>query len=45
LTRAFATSVLIPRPGPEGLIADHGLIALAVAQAATGPRSDRPFLG
>jgi hypothetical protein len=36
---------LIPRPGPEGLITDHELIALAVAQAATGVCSDRQFLG
>jgi hypothetical protein len=41
----FAASVSIPRPGPEGLIADHELIALAVAQAATGICSDRQFLG
>jgi hypothetical protein len=41
----FATSVFIPRPGPEGLITDHELIALAVAQAATGSCSDRQFLG
>jgi hypothetical protein len=41
----FATSVSIPRPGPEGLITDHELIALAVAQAATGICSDRQFLG
>jgi|SRR3954451_3860208 hypothetical protein len=41
----FATSVAIPRPGPEGLITDHELIALAVAQAATGVCSDRQFLG
>jgi Transposase DDE domain len=41
----FATSVSIPRPGPEGLISDHELIALAVAQAATGICSDRQFLG
>jgi Transposase DDE domain len=41
----FATSVAIPRPGPEGLISDHELIALAVAQAATGICSDRQFLG
>jgi Transposase DDE domain len=36
---------LIPRPGPEGLITDHELIALAVARAATGSCSDRQFLG
>jgi hypothetical protein len=41
----FATSVCIPRPGPQGLISDHELIALAVAQAATGSCSDRQFLG
>src|SRR3954447_23240252 len=41
----FATSVSIPRPGPEGLVSDHELIALAVAQAATGVCSDRQFLG
>ena len=41
----FATSVFIPRPGPAGLITDHELIALAVAQAATGICSDRQFLG
>src|SRR5439155_19988466 len=41
----FATSVAIPRPGPAGLITDHELIALAVAQAATGICSDRQFLG
>lgn len=41
----FATSVSIPRPGPEGLITDHELIALAVAQAASGICSDRQFLG
>jgi hypothetical protein len=41
----FATSVQIPRPGPAGLITDHELIALAVAQAATGVCSDRQFLG
>jgi hypothetical protein len=41
----FATSVAIPRPGPAGLISDHELIALAVAQAATGICSDRQFLG
>jgi hypothetical protein len=41
----FATSVAIPRPGPAGKITDHELIALAVAQAASGICSDRQFLG
>jgi Transposase DDE domain len=41
----FATSLSIPRPGPEGKISDHELIALAVAQAITGLCSDRQFLG
>src|SRR6266511_3373817 len=41
----FAASVFIPRPGPQGLITDHELIALAAAQAATGICSDRQFLG
>ena len=41
----FATSLSIPRPGPEGKTTDHELIALAVAQAATGMCSDRQFLG
>lgn len=41
----FATSLAIPRPGPRGLITDHELIALAVAQAVTGLASDRQFLG
>jgi hypothetical protein len=41
----FATSLSIPRPGPAGLITDHELIALAVAQAAIGESSDRKFLG
>jgi IS5 family transposase len=41
----FATSLRIPRPGPHGLITDHELIALAVAQAITGVCSDRQFLG
>lgn len=41
----FACSLEIPRPGPEGLITDHELIALAVAQAVTGLSSDRQFLG
>ncbi len=33
----FAESLWIPRPGPVGKISDGELIALAVAQAATGP--------
>src|SRR5271154_2714125 len=41
----FATSLRIPRPGPRGLVTDHELIALAVAQAITGFCSDRQFLG
>jgi hypothetical protein len=41
----FATSVAIPRPGPPGKVTDHELIALAVAQAASGICSDRQFLG
>ncbi len=41
----FASSLRIPRPGPEGKVTDHELIALAVAQAATGLCSDRQFLG
>jgi hypothetical protein len=41
----FATSLSIPRPGPEGLVSDQELIALAVAQAITGLNSDRQFLG
>jgi hypothetical protein len=41
----FATAHLIPRPGPQGLITDHELIALGVAQAITGLNSDRQFLG
>jgi hypothetical protein len=41
----FATSVAIPRSGPAGRISDHELIALAVAQAASGICSDRQFLG
>lgn len=41
----FAASLSIPRPGPEGNVTDHELIALAVAQAATGLSSDRQFLG
>jgi hypothetical protein len=41
----FATSFSIPRPGPPGKITDPELVALAVAQAATGVCSDRQFLG
>ena len=41
----FAASLSIPRPGPEGKVTDHELIALAVAQAITGLCSDRQFLG
>ena len=41
----FAESLWIPRPGPVGKISDGELIALAVAQAATGLSSDRQFLG
>ena len=41
----FACWLSIPRPGPSGLITDHELIALAVAQAITGVCSDRQFLG
>ena len=41
----FATSLRIPRPGPQGKVTDHELIALAVAQAITGICSDRQFLG
>ena len=41
----FACSLSIPRPGPQGLITDQELIALAVAQAITGLNSDRQFLG
>jgi hypothetical protein len=41
----FACSLAIPRPGPQGLITDQELIALAVAQAVTGLPSDRQFLG
>jgi hypothetical protein len=41
----FAHSLSIPRSGPEGKVTDPELIALAVAQAATGECSDRKFLG
>jgi Transposase DDE domain len=41
----FAASLSIPRSGPEGKATDPELIALAVAQAATGLCSDRQFLG
>jgi hypothetical protein len=41
----FADSLRIPRPGPVGEITDKELIALGVAQAATGINSDRQFLG
>lgn len=41
----FADSLSIPRSGPVGKISDRELIALAVAQAATGLPSDRQFLG
>lgn len=41
----FACSLSIPRPGPDGLITDQELVALAVAQAITGLVSDRQFLG
>jgi hypothetical protein len=41
----FADSLSIPRSGPGGKITDKELIALAVAQAATGLPSDRQFLG
>jgi hypothetical protein len=41
----FADSLWIPRSGPRGKITDGELIALAVAQAATGLPSDRQFLG
>ena len=36
----FATSVAIPRPGPEGDITDHELIALAVAVQASNRLGD-----
>lgn len=41
----FAASFSIPRPGPIGRVIDEEVIALAVAQAATGLVSDRRFLG
>ena len=41
----FACGLRIPRPGPGGEVTDQELIALAVAQAATGISSDRQFLG
>lgn len=41
----FATSLPIPRPGPDGKVTDAELIALSVAQAAMGISSDRQFLG
>jgi hypothetical protein len=41
----FADSLRFPRPGPPGKATDTELIALAVAQAATGICSDRQFLG
>lgn len=41
----FACSLSIPRSGPKGKVTDQELIALAVAQAATGLVSDRQFLG
>ena len=41
----FADSLAIPHRGPAGKITDAELIALAVAQAATGLSSDRQFLG
>jgi len=41
----FATSLRIARPGPQGLVTDPELVALAVAQAITGLNSDRQFLG
>jgi hypothetical protein len=41
----FACSLSMPRPGPAGKVSDQELIALAVAQAATGLVSDRQFLG
>ena len=41
----FADSLRFPRPGPDGKVTDTEMIALAVAQAATGICSDRQFLG
>jgi hypothetical protein len=41
----FADSLRFPRPGPGGKVTDTEMIALAVAQAATGICSDRQFLG
>jgi len=41
----FACSLSIPRCGPRGKAADQQLIALAAAQAVTGPVSDRQFPG
>lgn len=41
----FADGLRIPRSGPKGKITDAELIALAVAQAASGECSDRKFLG
>jgi hypothetical protein len=41
----FACPLSIPRPGPVGKVIDQELIALAVAQAVTGPVSDRQLLG
>jgi hypothetical protein len=41
----FACSLSMPRSGPPGKVTDQELIALAVAQAATGLVSDRQFLG
>jgi hypothetical protein len=41
----FADSLRFPRSGPVGKVTDIELIALAVAQAATGICSDRQFLG
>src|SRR5712691_171870 len=41
----FACALSIPRTGPPGKVTDQELIALAVAQAATGMSSDRQFLG